>query len=281
MSELFNRDISVQVGTTLITSRSGEDDVTRPTLRMAFKIEKTLKVEPSTADLTIWNLAERTRAKFQTEKESVIIEAGYVGNRSQIFSGDLSYGASSRQGTDWITKFQAGDGETKYRSARINESFKPGVTLKAIFKKLAKATGLGLGNIIKKADAGDFRGALTEATSGSVLSGNAVTELDKFIKSLGFEFQIRDGQLEALRTAETTEDTAIRLTLENGLIGSPELGDKGVVKARSLLQGGLFPARKVEIIASGVDGFFKVRRVLHTGDTWGGGWYSDIEAAPL
>ena len=288
MSELFNRDISVQVGTTLVASRSGDDDVTRPILRMSFKIEKTGTKDPSKADLTIWNLAEQTRSKFQTEKEPVIIEAGYVGNRSQIFSGDMSYGSSMRQGTDWVTKFQAGDGETKFRSSRVNESFKPGVTLKAMFKKVAEATGLGLGNVINKINAGDFRGSLEEVTNGAVLSGNAMNELDKLAQSMGFGLQIRDGQLEILRANETTEDTAIRLEMESGLIGVPELGEKGAVKARSLLRGGLFPARKVEIIARRtgeagfeINGFFRVGRVVHSGDTWGPDWYSDIEAVPL
>lgn len=288
MSELFNRDISVQIGTTLITSRTGEEDVTQPTLRMAFKVEKALKGEPNTADLQIWNLAEKTRAKFQEEKIPVIIEAGYVGNTSQIFSGDMSYGASSRQGPDWITRFQAGDGEAKYRSARINENFKPGVKLREVFKKAVKATGLGLGNVIKKADEGDFRGAYEELTNGAVLSGNAADIADRLAKSLGFEYQIRDGQQEVFRADETTEETTIRLEMESGLIGVPELGEKGAVRARSLLQGGLFPARKVEIIARRtgefgfeINGFFKIYRAVHTGDTWGGDWYSDIEAMPV
>ena len=281
MSELFNREISVQVGTTLIESRSGDDDVPKSTLRITFKVEQAIKAEPNTVEVKIWNLAEKTRAKFQDEKIPVVVEAGYVGNSSRIFSGDLSYGSSVHSGTEWITSFQAGDGEGAFRANRINDSIKAGTKVREVMKKALGKLDLGAGNILKKIDEGDFRGALEEFSNGAVLSGNAAGIVDNLAKTLGFEFQIRDGSPEILRVDETTEDEAISLSTGTGLIGSPEEGGKGFIRARSLLQAGLYPGRKVEIISSGIDAFFKVRSAIHTGDTWGPDWYSDIEAAPL
>ncbi len=280
MSKRYNRDIKVTIGTVEISSRSTDDDVVRPTLRMAFTVEQQLKGEPNTAEISIWNLSEDTRSRIQ-ESVPAIIEAGYVGETSRIFSGDMSFASTTKQGPDAVTRFEAGDGENAYRSARINKSFKGGVTLSSLLKEAAKSMGIGLGNVSKKADAGDFRGALEEFANGEVLSGKASDVLDRLTKTAGFDWQINDNQIQFFKANETTEDTAIHLALENGLIGSPEFGEKGEIKARSLLQGGLFPGRKVEIKARDVDGFFKVHKATHTGDTHGNDWYTDIEARAL
>ncbi len=280
MSKLFNKDIKVTIGTVEISSRSTDDDVARPTLRMSFGVEQQLKGEPNTAEISIWNLSEDTRSRIQ-ESVQTIIEAGYVGETSRIFSGDMSFSATTKQGPDAITSFEAADGENAYRSARINKSFKGGVTLATLLKEAAKSMGIGLGNVLKKADEGDFRGALEEFTNGEVLSGKSSDVLDRLTETAGLDWQINDGQIQFFKTDETTEDTAIRLTMENGLIGSPEFGEKGEIMARSLLQGGLFPGRKIEIISRDVDGFFKIHKATHTGDTHGNDWYTDIEARAL
>ena len=58
MTALFNREITLNVGGTLIRSRFDERDRVVPTLRVGFKIEKTLKKEPNKAEITITNLKE-------------------------------------------------------------------------------------------------------------------------------------------------------------------------------------------------------------------------------
>jgi len=288
MSELFNRDIAVTVGTRRIASRPlGAEDIAKPILRMAFNVEKTLSADPNKADLQIWNLSKDSRSAIQTKNAPVIIEAGYVDTLEQIFSGDMSFASHVREGIDWITRMQAGDGEKQYRSARINESFKAGVSLGSMINKAASSMGLGLGNIAEKIRAGDFRGSITEFAKGIVLSGKSSDVLEDLLKTAGYDWQIHDGQIEIFKAKDTTEDTAVVLNLESGLVGTPELGEDGAVKARSLLNGNLFPGRKVQIIARlvgdtfEINGFFRIQRVVHSGDTWGGDWYSDIEAKQL
>jgi len=283
MTALFTRDVAVTVGTLRIAARpEGNEEQVKPTLRMTFKVEKSLNRDPNKADLKIWNLSEKSRKAMQTEEKlPVIIEAGYVGNLQQIFSGNMEFSSSSRQGPDWITELQSGDGSQAYRSARISESFGPGTQLSALLKKAAEGLGVGLGNAVEKFDGGGFRGGLTELTKGASIVGRVSDVLDKFVTTAGFEWSIQDGQLQVLKPDETTSDQAVRLTQESGLIGSPELGEKGRLKARSLLQGNLVPGRSVEVIAEQVDGFFRIQKTTHTGDTWGTPWYSDIEARPV
>lgn len=280
---LFNRDFAVTIGTKRIAARAeGDKEKVKPTLRVAFKVEKSTNRDPNKARVAIWNLSPDNRATLQSEERvPVIIKAGYVDEIGQIFIGDLEFAASERQGPDWVTEFESGDGSRQYRSARINESRAAGTLLQDVLKLSSEALGLGLGNALEKIQSGDFKGGLQEFTTGVTLDGKASDILDKYMTAAGFEWSIQDGQLQVLRPNETTPELVPQLTFGAGLIGSPELGEAGKVRARSLLRSRLAPGSKVEIISTEVDGFFKIEKVIHAGDTWGNDWYSDLEAIPL
>ena len=282
MSRLINRDIVVTIGEVRIASRpEGDDDIVKPTLRVGFKVEKTTNRDTNSSVVDIWNLARKTRSLLQEENIGMIVEAGYVGSTRQIFSGDVANTETKRDSVNWITTVHSGDGLVAYRSARLSESFGPGTGLDDVLKKLTTQLGVGLGNALEKIGEGNFRGGLTEFTNGLSVAGRVSDQLDRFLTTAGFEWSIQDGQLQLLRPGEATDDEAVKLSKGSGLIGSPEVGEKGVVKARSLLQGDIVPGRPINIEAEEVNGFFRVDKVVHTGDTWGSDWFSDVEATPL
>ncbi len=280
MTDLFNRDISVTIGTTKIAARVVENGqaVARPTLRMAFSVEKSGASSPNKAELTVYNLNETHRQSLK-ETQPCIIEAGYVQQLEQIFSGDISYAASNKESTAWVTKIQLKDGGEKYASARINKSFGPGTQLTAVLNQAAKALGVGLGN--SSTAFNDIVRGLKQFTKGVAVSGKVSDILDKYVSTAGLQWSIQDGQLQVLKPEETTQQQVLLLSPTSGLIGSPELGEKGIVKARTLLLGGLVPGRRVKFESLTVTGFFKLERVRHYGDTWGTDWYSELEAKPL
>jgi hypothetical protein len=281
VSDLFNRDIAVTVGTLRIAARVQEGDalVAKPTLRVAFSIEKSLNRDPNKAEITIYNLNEEHRKGLQ-KKLPCIIEAGYVGTMEKLFSGDVSYASHNRETTNWVSKLQSQDGGVQYTSARMSKSFGPGTQMSALLNQAASALGVGPGNA-SQAFGGALRGGLTQFTKGVSVSGRVSDVLDKYVSTAGLEWSIQDGQLQVLQPKGTTQQQVISLTPDSGLIGSPELGEKGIVKAKSLLMGGLLPGRKVHIEAALVTGFFRIEKVKHYGDTWGTDWYSDLEAKPL
>jgi len=291
VAELFNRDVAVTVGTWRVASRpEGVEDVAKPTLRMAFKVEKTNTRSVNKAELQLWNLSQQSRAAMQTKNQPVIIEAGYFGSLREIFAGTMDYGSSVRQGTDWVTTLQAGDGSYAVRSARINASLKPpGVNIRRVVETLAKSAKVGAGNLVDKfvAKSANARGGKTEFTKGVTLTGMVSDVVEEMAKTVGLEVSVQGGAYQALEPNETTEDLPVALNLESGLVGTPELGEKGVIKARSLLNGDIFPGRRLEIIARlvggkfEINGFFKAVKVTHVGDTWGSDWYTDVEAKPL
>jgi hypothetical protein len=280
MGELSNRDFALNLGGTLIASRT-EDGKIKPTLRVVFKIEADLSKEANSAEVSIYNLRESTRGLLSRKGIRTTLEAGYAGRPHLIFAGKLDYGATDRRGNDWISEFESTDGAAEVRKSRINVSYKT-VRIREAVKAAADAMGLGIGNVEEKIAQGNLRGALTEFAGGLVMSGQAAPQLDKLVKSFGFEWSIQNEEIILLEPGGVVDpQNVIVLQQSSGLIGSPQAGDDGTVEARSLMIPSLRPGRKVQIKSRLVDGLFRVERSVFLGDTWGQDWYTDIEAKPL
>lgn len=271
MGKLFIRDVAVTVDTLRITG-----------LRLSFRIVKSLRPDPNTCELQIYNLSADSRKTLERRSVPVTIEAGYKGAREVIFKGDLRDGFSSRSGSDWITTLKAGDGETAYRTSRVNESLKPGAAIKdAVKKAVSSLKGLSVADALKRIDELTHRTGQTEHTNGTVLFGQSKDVLDEYMRAHGAEWSIQDGVLQILPNGSPSEEDAIVLNPASGLIGSPSTGDKGFIKCVSLLQPGLRPGRKFKLEADSLPGFYRVESVSHTGDTHGQPWYSELQGRPL
>lgn len=279
MTELFDRSISLQVGSLDLTSLTSAK-VTSNLLKISFEIEKTSDSPPNRAVITIHNLSESNRKSIQ-KKQKVLLQAGYVNALEFLYSGDITIVNTHREEVDWITEIECGDGEIQYTSARINKSFAAKTPIKTVMKEAFKSLGIDVGNVLNKIDTTTLRKNISEYTNGAVISGKASKVVDDLMVLAGLQWSIQDGAGVALKLNETTEDPIIELNQASGLVGSPEYGEEGIVIARSLLRGSIKPGRKIKIKSKMFDGFFKVLRVVHTGDTWGTDWYTDIEAKEL
>lgn len=283
MSEvLFKRAVRVS----LASADPADPGVSITDLRVALKIKKTLKKEPNTCEVSIWNLAATTRAKMQSVGERFIVEAGYQGTIAQIFSGSSSYIDHAHDGPDWVTKVQANDGEIPLAQL-VKGSFAKGTSVATVFGALAKQTGFDASdaiNFVKNTVTAQF-------TKGYTAHGKASVELERILAGHGLGFSVQSGKLQVLPTNTTATDNApvVVLSAQTGLIGSPEHGSppaKGkpaLLKAKSLLQPNLKPGSKVQIksLAYPAGPLFQVVTVEHSGDTKGGDWYSVVELTPL
>jgi hypothetical protein len=287
---LFNRDLVLNVGGLRIASRLSDQarenlglqtgDVAT-ILRVVFKVTRSLKKEPNKAEITLYNLKESNRTALQERNQSTTLEAGYVDNISQLFSGDLEFAQNKQDGRNWITALQSGDSSVAYKSAHINTSLKGPAGIGDVLRTAAKALGLGDGNLEETIANGSLRGKLTEFVNGVVLSGKAELNVDKIAKSMGLSWSIQDGQHLFLGPTQTREALAVKLTPGSGLVGSPEAGEDGVLSVRSLIQPDLLPGQKIQIQSGQVDGYFRVEKTVFTGDTRGKEWYADMECKPL
>jgi hypothetical protein len=272
-------------------------------LRVSFRIHKTLKKEPNTAEVSVFNLSENSRAALQKRHVAIILEAGYDGAIAQLYSGDSRFIDQVSEGPDWVTKIQCGSGERAYQYRRVAKAFKRGTSVKLVVSQVAEALGFPTRGL-------EHLESLTEQfVNGYAAFGKVANELDHLLRSRGFEWSIQDGELQILPVGVATKETAVLLSAETGMIGSPEHGNPekkipaaqvdpsaegfnlaatkvtgpAVLKVKSLIQPGLSPGRRVEVRARGIHGQFRIQSVEHVGDTHGQSdpGISTIECVPV
>jgi len=279
---LFSRVCSVNIGGVRVVHQGG----TGP--RMVFRVVKTLKKEPNTCEVRVYNLALATRTQMQRVAVPVILTAGYPGNEAVIFSGDARTVDHVREGSDWITKARCGDGERAYAWTQVSESFAPGTAIATILRHLARAMGLRSGNLDAVISSGGFRGALTQFAHGYVVHGKASIELTTLLRTCGCTWSSQNGALQIQRGATPVPGQVPLLTPTTGLVGSPEhaapdrKGQVSLLKTKSLLQPSLVCGGAVEIRSQSIaPRQFRIESLEITGDTASLNWYSQIEGRPL
>lgn len=271
MAELFGRKYLLNI-----------NDVQIDSLRVKFGVEKTLKPEPNQAVIEVWNLSPDTRKRIQTKTVSVKLQAGYESGMKTILIGDLRRVDHIRVGPDWITRVKSGDGENAVRGARVSKSFKPGAKLADVGKVLVDAMKIPAGNVLKKLQKGDVNGAISEFSTGISLQGPVYDNLVNTLANVGYDLSIQDGQMQALAKDEIVELPFVLLSAETGLLGSPEAGEKGIIKCKSLLNGELFPGRGVTLQSRDYSGLnYRVEKSMHVGDTHAGEWTTQLELSKL
>lgn len=273
--ELFGRKWAVTVGTTLVTA-----------LDVAFRIERSLKPEPNTCDLTIWNLNTQQRAILESlkpPKGSPIgiptkIEAGYETAASTIWLGDLRSVESMRDGADWVTILGSGDGEVAVQTARVNQSFGMGTPVTAMLNILAASMKLGPGNLAMFAAAAS---ASQLGQQGIVMSGSAADQLTEWTRSLGWEWSIQNSSLQFTQRGKPAPGLAVMLSSKTGLIGQPTVDQDGLLYATCLMIPGIMPGTLAVIASERVQGNYRIEQTVHYGDTAGEPWFVDIVAARI
>jgi len=278
MADLYNRDIRIIAGPLTIEPRTAAGE-SQPMLALEFDVSKSLASTPNTATLSIWNLRSENRSKLQEKGLEVTIEAGYVSEIVQIFKGDIDASTISRDSVNWVTRLELTDGGKALKSARINQSFRGGQSVGQMLQKAAEALGLDTGNLADKVKTDGARSALKELVSGVVLSGSASDVVEDLAASMGLKFSVQDKKLSFLAKGEASSEPAIQLDSATGLLGSPSIGEKGVIRAQSLLNGRITPGRRVSLSSAVATGTFITKSLKHKGATWGDAWTTELELA--
>lgn len=253
-------------------------------LDFEFRVDRSLKPESNKADFSVFNLSPDNRKYLQSRDGGVIVEfrAGFA-NEPQlplIFLGQLREVTTVRDGADWTTQISSGDGD-KERKHPVAFSLGPGTSFENAVRKQVTEMGLRSTNLTKDISQGKFGDASKELVEGFTSFGFGGPELDRLLDSAGFEGSVQNGELQVLPKGAALNKSTVTLNESTGLVGSPELGDKGSVKARSLLNAEIVPGRLVHVVSTNVDGFFRCERVVYSGQIAGNDWYCDIEAAPV
>lgn len=269
--DLFHRRVVVRVGALDLRD-----------LDVAFEIERTLKPEPNTCSLKLYNLNGDHRSQVESlATVPVIVEAGYRdAGTTVLFHGDLRNVQTTREGPDLITSLESGDGEQGRRQSRVNRSFSSNTSVEAVLRELARAMQVGIGNAIEAIRAVALETGPALFRERVVLSGGVAAELEQLLRSCGLEYSIQGGALQVLRRGQPLVGAAVLLSPSTGLIDSPvkELDDRRrpIVTARCLIVPDLYPGRLVRIESERINGQFRVEAASYKGDTAGPDWSIDL-----
>jgi hypothetical protein len=254
-------------------------------LRFAFQIEKSLKSEPNQAELRVWNLSEDSRKQL-TKDVYIAIDAGYEGDTSTVFKGNLNKVDHQRQGPDWVTRARIGDGEKEIKKARVSTSLPRGAKPEQIVGNLLQSlTGvqsngfdfkLAAGNALSKIKQGDKAGAIKELSNGFTAIGSAYDKLVLLGNNMGYDVSIQDKQITFLEPDATLGELDFLYTPETGLVGSPEQVQKDHIKAKVLLNAKITPGIGIRLQSFGPKGRYRVEKMALTGDTHGTEWFCDL-----
>ncbi len=273
---LFGRRVTVTVDTIQFTD-----------LDVAFKVEKTLKAQPNTCELSIWNLNEDHQAQLEqlrprakgavTTGVACRIDAGYESGTSLVWLGDLRTVDTVRDGPDWVTHFTSGDGEKAWKNAKLHVSYGPKTSLETALRAMARALGVGEGNLSKVVSKLKQAGSAIYP-QGTVISGPVSRELQSFAESADLEVSIQDGALQFVDRGKALAGSALLLNGDTGLLDSPTVDNEGVLTAKMLMIPGVRCGGLVTIDAARIKGTYRIEKATWSGDMASTEWEIEINA---
>lgn len=301
---LFGRRMRLQVGPIVFDDAELGPELGDPAaLRVGFKVRKkiptkttaTAGAEPPALELAIYNLAERTRRQLDelvgTKARGIALDAGYGTDVGVAFRGEVVTVLSGREGTEWVTRISGRTGHTLSQTI-LNDTLPPGATKQARLQKAIDTMardnpGVSFTLAAQRVKAGDFGGALESITQGVTMTGRALDQFRVLAKDLGLDAWVDDNEFVALAADEVRGARTVVLTAASGLIAPPSRvfdekdPAKLIVRAMSLLQWRFALGGVLELGSAGLSGFFRVRAVVHTGDTHGSEWSTEVEAVAV
>lgn len=259
-------------------------------LHIQFEINKSLprgkRPKPNTCDITISNLSPKTRSDLETKPLQVQLDAGYEGVPRSLFIGDLRFGMTKLEGSNWHTLLQLGDGSRKYKHGRVNVSHASGATVRTALADTAKSMGLTLPQNLATDKELDY-----SLDAGQLPSyGNARDRFTDLLSPLGYSWSIQNGKLRVLKENDVHGLTAIPIDEAHGMIGTPEFGSPPRsgkpphMTVKMLLYPEINPGDLAEVtsqvVNAGKGGLFRIEQVRHRGDTHGSDWETEVELKP-
>lgn len=280
-SELRFRALRLQVNTRLLEFFSDPSlEGQRDALRVTFRVTRNLKSEPNEAEIKLYNLAPDSRAALEQPKTvPVLLEVGYHAEVHSIFNGKMRNAVTMRDGASIITTLTTGDGDQAVGGGRAFVNVPAKVTPAQLLEFASKgiqAAGIGIGNL----QAAQGQATATFGGPARTLHGSAERVFTDVCTMNGMNWSIQDGNLQVLKIGANVkqEAGAVKLSSDTGLIGSPSVDTKGIMKCKALIQPGLLPGLPVIIDGEFVKGAYRIEEVEFTGDTWDTDWYVEVTA---
>jgi hypothetical protein len=272
---LFDRQVIVQLGTNNAKGKEFSG------LRVTFDVQHTDGSAPNKAKIEIYNLAASTVATMQAPDAVVRLLVGYAsqgGAPRLLFEGSpvpSGVKLDRRGGVDRVLVVEAMDGGRELAESHVAESFETATTSGQLFRTLAEALGVPLGNVTAAVEDVSF-------PHGIVLQGPVRDQMDRVASMSDALWGVRDGALQVWRKGATTGESSVVFSSSTGnLIGSPTLADGGV-EVTGLLAPTLRPGKPFRVESQDIQGNYVCTECKFRGDSgWGNDFYVTARGRPL
>lgn len=209
-------------------------------LAIDFETESNRSKEPNKGIFNLYNLAESTRRDIEQNATGIRCYAGYDDNVKLIFSGDVVYVRSPREGAEYVTQIQAGDGYKAFTKSVTSKTYASGTDKQIIIDQMAKDMGL-----VTKMAKDTIMGVTTGATT---FDGRTKDTLDGLLSDNGASYSIQDREIHIATIGKPVDNDAIVLRAETGLIEAPAVTDKGI-NIRAFLNPDIRPGKLIVVEA--------------------------------
>lgn len=280
MTLLYNRIVELRVG------RPGELGRAYTDLRIEFDFDKTRTSKPNTGKIVVYNLNQVSKDILSDKGVKYELRGGYQGlGQSPIVgvlsSGDIVDVETIRRGPDLVTSIKTGESLKNITEKTLDKSYKEGAKAKTIIDDMVDALGVAKGAIKGLKD--------KVFNSGYSMNGKIAIRLDEMTEQQELEWFVENDELNILPKGGSTDDEAILLTKDTGLLkaskgksevkGSANLKD--VIRFEALLNPNIKIGRVLNIIeeVQGIFDFVTVRRLKYIGDNKDGKFVAIGEAS--
>lgn len=303
---MINKGLKFKRVCRLIIGKNGDGDIPSKGLsfdqrfRFEFDIVQTAYKTPNTGTIKIYNLRDETFAKIQDEFDDVVLMAGYEKDPPIIFRGSIKFRYKYREGNDHIIMVDVADGDKDYKSTNVNFTLRKESTERQAIDMIL--------NEMKSIRRGYVAGSKLNKKSirGRVYSGPARDILTQIADNNDALWSFQNGRYVMVPVDSTLPTEAIKVSSETGLIGAPEMNDKGIavkmmLEPRAVPNGKLWLAnneikgakfklamlqqdhskKKRDPVRKDPDGVYKMFVVNHKGDTRGTEWVTEVKCVGL
>lgn len=276
---LYDRIFRVEIG------EAGEEARAIENLSMKFEIQKSNVGVPNAGFVEIFNLSDATESFIQERGEQIRVFGGYPGVTGLLFNGDIRKITRGRTGPDRITRVELGGNVRKLTRAIFSRSYSGNVSIAQIVQDALPSFALSndLTELLPDKQKSDF-----------AFDGRTSDLLDRLLLPNGVTWHESDGVISfSLRNRPDDLVTIPVLRAGSGLVGIPGKTDTGVnfrtllnpyiqinkpVKLESGVLGLSGGGRDQNVRAGETDGIYKIKTLVHKGETRGQAFYTEAEA---
>lgn len=291
---LFGRDYTL----TITPDKTDEPMIYTPPMQIKFNIINSPDNSIATALITIYGLSIESRNRLRKQNVTkndfsgfgdVSLIAGYEGETSEIFNGEINFVEIGYEGPDLYTRLYCAAKQRKWTETVINRSWGENTPALEVMTDIAKAYGLRVEINGNFSDIQPFVG-------GYSTTDLAYHELDRMSYAWGFTWRLTNDAVIITRKDAVRPDSIHEISAKNGMESTPRFYFEQT-EVDIKMDGRIHPDDVAHITSdfwtvnySGVYytdidrlpqemtriGKFKVLSTSHEGDFWGDTWKTTL-----